>query len=153
MNDPVEDAINPIAPPEHLETEAPLANGDFYSKCVSILSVLLVVAALIGSAIGFAGFVENDQNVTHLLSAFALCFGLGGLAFVPLSIITIYARKAIWAPMPRQRAVIVLLLLLPWFFLSFYLFALGGQLRYGSVAIVICGLFIGAWALRYLKFS
>ena len=158
MNDPEIDgqeieraAITPIAPPEHLRAEIPAETGDFFSKCVLVLSVVLAITALIASAIGFAGFAENDQNFTHLLSAFALCFGIGALAYVPLSIIAVYARKAVWRPLPKIRAIIVLLLILPWLFLCYYLYQLGGQMAYGAVIIALSGLFIAAWSLRFLK--
>lgn len=152
MNEPEAQpsTVTPIAPPEHLQADIPAAKGDFYSKCILVLSVVLAIAALIASAVGFAGFAENDQNFTHLLSAFALCFGVGALAYVPLSIIAVYARQAVWMPLSKIRAIIVLLLILPWFFLCFYLYQLGGQMAYGALIIALSGLFIAAWALRFL---
>ncbi len=144
-------AIEPIAPPEHLIEETANMRGDFYSKCVWVLSVLLALVAFIGSAVFFAGYAENDQNITHLISAFILSFGAGSLAYVPLGIIAFYARKSIRTPLPRARVFIVLLLLMPWLFLSYYLFQLGGQLRKGAIVTILSSLFIGAWALRFLK--
>jgi len=150
--DPTDDApLKPVSPPEHLESFDQTTKGDFYSRCVLVLSAALAVIAIIGSAIGFAGFAENDQNITHLMSAFLLSFGLGSLAFLPLLIIAFYAKNAIWTPLPRYRVFVVLLLILPWFCLCFYLFKLGGLLRMGAIISGLSGLFMALWALRFLK--
>jgi len=143
--------LTPVAPPEHLKAELPAGKGDFYSRCVFVLSILLGLAAFAASAIGFAGFAENDQNFTHLFSAFTLSFGVGALAFVPLGIIAFYARKAIWVPLPKFRAVIVLLLIFPWFFLGYYLLQIGGKMTYFAAIIPLTALFIGIWAIWFLK--
>ena len=145
------DEIRPVAPPDHLESLSPKHPTDFYSKCVFILAVILALLAVIGSGVAFAGFAENDQNFTHLLSAFALSFGIGALLFGPMGLIAIYAKRAIDKPLPRFRAVIVLLLMLPWFVLAFYVFKLGDIWRIFTITGVFASLFISIWALRFFK--
>ena len=151
MSEAEGDDIAPVVTPGHMESQPPVPHGDFYSKCVFWFSLFLAGSALIGSFIGFAGFFENDRNITHLISAFLLCFGLGSLAYIPLLLIAVYARQAILKPLPRDRAIVVLLLVLPWFFVSFYSFQLGGALRYGATLAGLSCLFISGWALRYLR--
>jgi len=146
-----ETPIQPVATPEHLENATLAEKGDFYSRCVFLLAIIIGLAALAMSAVAFAGFAENDQNFTHLLSAFGLCFGIGALAYGPMGLIALYARKAIHHPMPRFRSVIVLLLMLPWFFLAWLVFKLGENWRLIAVLGVLTALFISVWAVRFLK--
>ena len=148
MNEAEIKAVKPITTPEHLSE---VYKGDFYSKCVFVLSIVLGLTALSFSAVAFMGFAENDTGLTHLLSAFALSFGLGALAFLPLSIIAYYAKRAIANPLPSYRAILVLLLILPWFFLCYYLMKIEGVMRYSAIICLLSALFIGAWALRFLR--
>jgi len=146
-----EDTIRPVAIPEHLENAAPLKESDFYSRCVYFLALLVGLSAVIMSAIAFAGFAENDQNITHLLSAFVMSFGIGALAYGPMGLIAFYARKAIHAPLPRLRAIVVVLLMLPWIGLGYFVFKIGGSWRYAAIIGVLTALFILFWAARFLK--
>jgi len=142
--------LKPIAAPDHLASRNK-HTGDFYSKTVYFLSIILAVIAILASAIGFAGFAENDQAIGHLVSAFLLCFGIGALAFGPLGIIAYFARRAIWKPMPSIRAVITLVFLLPWLPLGYYLIRLEGAMRIFGIIAVLATIFIGIWAIRYLR--
>ena len=151
MNDLVDDeTLKPITP-RGAPAETRAATGDFFSKLIFALCIILVIGALIGSAYGFAGFAENDQGVMHLLSAFALCFGLGGLVFVPAGIIAKYAKTAIKTPLSRGRAIVVLLFTLPWLPFCFYLFRLDGLPRTGALFGLFCAVFIAIWAIRFLR--
>lgn len=146
-----ETPISPVAAPEHLEAFTPANPSDFYSRCVFALSLILCIAALIGSGIAFAGFAENDQNATHLLSAFALCFGIGALLLGPMALIAFYAKHAIHQPLPRLRAFIVILLMLPWFGLGYYIYGIGDSWKVIALCGSLAALFIVIWALRYFK--
>ncbi len=152
MTDPVsEDVIRPVSAPEHLPVESQNAKGDFYSRCVFVLAILVGLAAFILSAIAFAGFAENDQNPTHLLSAFGTTFGTGALAFGPMILVAIYARKAIHKPMPRFRAMVVILLMVPWFVLGYFVFKIGDFGRLIALAGLLVTLFITIWAARFMN--
>lgn len=151
MTDNEAEVIRPVSAPEHIEADAPISKGDFYSRCVFWLAVLIGLAAFVFSCITFAGFAENDQNATHLMSAFGVSFGTGALAFGPMTLIALYARKAIYRPLPRFRAVIVLLLMLPWFVLGFYIYSIGDIWRLIAVFGGLATLFITLWALRFMN--
>lgn len=151
MNDNELDTLRPVATPDHLEDDAKSSGGDFYSRCIFILAIFLGFTALIMSGLAFAGFAENDQNITHLISAFGLCFGTGALAYGPMALIALYARKAIHQPLPRFRAIVVLLLMLPWLILAWFVFKLDGNWPYIAVLGALTALFISAWAARYFR--
>ncbi len=151
MNDPTEDTLRPIATPDHLEDEVRSSSSDFYSRCVFLLAMFVGFAALIMSGLAFAGFAENDQNVTHLISAFGLCFGTGALAYGPMALIALYARKAIHQPLPRFRAIVVLLLMIPWLVLAGFVFRIGGNWPYVGVIVAVTAMFISVWAVRYFR--
>lgn len=146
-----DETLKPIMPPDHLFEAAPKLKRDLYSQLVFGLAVILGIAAILASAVAFAGFAENDTGIVHLLSAFLLCFGIGALAFGPLGLIAIYARKAVTKPMTRSRAWIVILLILPWFPLCYFLWPLGDIIRYLAVVTALSGLFFLAWAARFLN--
>ena len=124
---------------------------DFYSQLVFILALILAIGAVIASSVAFAGFAENDTGFGHLVSAFLLCFGIGGLAYIPLSLIAFYGRRAMHTPLPKFRAIVVLLLTLPWFPLGFFLFRAAPSLRIATIIGVLAALFITIWALRFLR--
>jgi len=131
--------------------DKPKTRGDFYSRLVFGLSAILAVAAMIASAIGFAGFAENDTGFWHLVTAFILCFGVGALAYIPLAIISLLAKWAIWVPLTRMTAILIILVILPWLPFAFYLSKAGEVMTKLSIAIVITVLFILFWAARYLR--
>lgn len=146
-----ETPVRPVATPEHLKVRTPASASDFYSRCVFALSLILCIAALLGSGIAFAGFAENDQNATHLLSAFALCFGIGALVLGPMALIAFYAKQAIHQPLSRLRAFIVILLILPWFGLGYFIYRIGDRWKIIAICGFFAALFIVIWALRYFK--
>ncbi len=141
------DMLRPIA--NAIPAARPIT--DLYSRLVFILSIILAVVSLGISAFAFAGFAENDTGAVHLLSAFAICFGAGALAYIPLAIIAFYARRAIHKPLPRYRAVITLLLVLPWFVLSYNLLRYAPKMQVFAGISILSALFITFWALRYFK--
>lgn len=151
MSDQNEDTLRPIAAPDHLKDDVETAGGDFYSRCVFVLAIVVGLAALFLSATAFAGFAENDQNITHLISAFGLCFGTGALAFGPMALIALYARKAVHEPLPRFRAVVVLLLMLPWIVLAWFVFGLQDEWQITALLAALVAGFISVWAVRYFK--
>jgi len=142
-----QETLKPIA--ATAQTARPVT--DLYSRLVFILSVLLALISFGMSAFAFAGFAENDTGAVHLSSAFLLCFGVGALAYVPLGIIAIYARKAVNVPLPRYRAIVTLLLVLPWFGLCYYLLRFAPKLRVFAIISIVSALFITFWAIRYLR--
>ena len=148
---PKKDALNPVLTPDHLEASKPQFRGDFYSRFICVVSASLIVLSLIMSAVAFAGFAENDFNLPHLISAFLLCFGVGALAYGPLTLIFYYAKQAITAPMPKFRVFVVIALILPWFVLGFYLARLQDWVAAGGIVGIVTSLLIGVWALRYLR--
>lgn len=152
MNDSEHDeVIRPVAAPDYQQTEPPRKHGDFYSRCVFLLAILVGLAAVILSGVAFAGFAENDQNPTHLMSAFGTSFGTGALAFGPMILVAIYARTAIYTPLPRYRALIVILLMLPWFVLAYFIFKIGDIWRLVAMTGTLVVLFITIWAARFLN--
>jgi len=146
-----DDVIRPVSTPEHIEKITPKDKGDFYSRCVFLLAIIIGLAAFVLSAIAFAGFAENDQNPTHLLSALSLSFGIGALAFGPMIVVAFFARNAIHAPMPAFRALIVILLMLPWFVLCYFIFKIGDIWRLVAILAALTALFVSIWAARFLN--
>ncbi len=128
-----------------------VGSGDFFSKLIFGLCLILTLCALAASAYAFAGFAENDTGIMHLLSAFALCFGIGGLVFVPMGLIASYAKRAIRVPLSRLRAVVVILLVLPWIPFCYYLLALGELPKIAAIIGMISSLLVALWAARFLR--
>lgn len=151
MSDIEPETLRPVAAPDHLEQEDKAKGGDFYSRSVYILAMFVGFVALIMSGLTFVGFAENDQNITHLISAFGLCFGTGALAYGPMALIALYARKAIDNPLPRFRAIVVLLLMLPWFVLAGLVFRLSGTWQIIAALGALVATFISFWAIRYFR--
>lgn len=146
-----DDIVRPSLPPDHIASDDKKPRGDFYSRLIMTLSAILAIAAVIASAIGFFGFAENDTGVWHLVTAFLLCFGIGALAYLPLAIIFILAKRAIWIPLTRTSAILVACLVLPWLPFAYYLNRIGEPMTFFSVGIVVTVLFILGWALRFLR--
>ncbi len=117
------------------------------------LCAILAGLAWLGSAVFFAGFVENDRGVTHLLAAFITAFGLGAFAYGPLMIIGFFAWQAAKKrrPLTLMRAIIALLLILPWGVLGVFLWPLGGLARGVGVISVFMVVVTAIWAFKSLR--
>ena len=153
MTEVPDETLQPMAPLERHDPGQGGSSGDFFSKLVFILSVLLMITALAASAYAFAGFAENDTGFVHLLSAFALCFGIGGLIFAPMGLVAVYAKRAIRTPLSQLRSFIVLLLVLPWIPFCYYLLGLGELPKLVAIAGIMSAIIIGLWAARFLRRS
>ena len=118
------------------------------SFILSWLARLAAVTVLIGSAYTFYRFAENDFEVKVLLWAFALCFGLGALAYGPLFIIAGLLKRSRKTPTKRQ-AVWVLALSLPWLMAGGILITYPNVMRFlGIAAMGFSGLFT-VWSILH----
>lgn len=137
-----------MSPARPIKQKEPSARvGSFL---LSWLAVIAGIAVLAGSGYMFYLFAENDFGVKVLLSAFALCFGAGSLAFGPLFIIARLIRNGRKMPTKRQ-AVWVLALSVPWLLAGGILVTYPNAMRFaGLLAVVLSALFI-LWAFRHLS--
>ncbi len=156
MNDPDHnsDTLRPVAAPEHLAEPLLAAKtkehgGDFYSRLIFWLCLILAIVSVIASGWAFIGFAENDTGFMHLLSAFLLCFGIGALAYGPLGLTAYFAKKAIYKPMPRLRAIIVILLAWPWLPFAFILAKVSQYGLFAGILAAFTAILIILWAVRY----
>lgn len=120
------------------------------SFLLSWLAIIAGLAVLAGSGYMFYLFAENDWGVKVLLSAFALCFGAGSLAFGPLFIIARLIGQGRKNPAQKQ-AIWVLALSVPWLIAGGVLITYPNAMRYaGILALALSALFI-LWALRHFS--
>ena len=121
------------------------------SFLLSWLAVITGAACVIASGYMFYRFAENDFGVAVLLSAFALCFGVGALAYGPLFIMARLISNGRKNPTKRQ-ALWVLAFSIPWLIAGEILITYPNSMRYlGIFAIGLSVLFI-LWAIRHLIF-
>ena len=137
--------MSAVAPAK--DTRAKPRVGSFLLSWLAIIAGLAVLA---GAAYMFYLFAENDFEAKVLLSAFALCFGAGSLAFGPLFIIGRLIGQGRKNPLKRQ-AFWVLALSVPWMIAGAILITYPNMMRYaGLLAVGLSALFT-LWALRHLS--
>lgn len=144
------DELKPVLDPER-PRNSKAVNGHWLTKTVRAATGTAGALGIIICAFYFLGFAENDQGVLHLLSAFALCFGIGALFYLPTFFI---ARKAhIFlrsGARPRQGRQIIAIIL-PWPVLAFYFAQLGGPWALISAIIFALTLLCGCWGFYISK--
>ena len=139
MDDPNRDRLKPVYPVA--EDKSNIAVSTPYRRWSWVIRLCALLSAI--GAMGicgwyFAGFAENDQGVWHLLSAFALCFGVGLLAYGPLFTLAFWAHKTLKSDARASHPVLSLLLILPWVLVAGLLIPNGG--KWVLAALVIWGL-------------
>jgi len=120
------------------------------SFLLSWLAIIAGLAVLAGSAYMFYLFAENDWGVKVLLSAFALCFGAGSLAFGPLFIIGRLIGQGRKNPLKRQ-AFWVLALSVPWMIAGGVLITYPNAMRYAGLLAVSLSALFALWSIRHLS--
>lgn len=152
---PDESIVTPIGSPRGQETSA-LAKGprslrrdiDCLVFCVCALMALTVFGL---TTYFFYGFAQTDQGFWTLASAFGLCFGVGALAYVPLIIVAIIAKRSLGARASRKNYAFALLLMLPWVCVSLVLTVWSAlPLKYSFIAVLLSAS-LSLWALVRLR--
>ena len=150
MPDPI---IRPIGAPTNEErspVRRSLARDIDRIACIVATLTALVTFGL--SAYFFYGFTQTDTGFWTLASSFALCFGIGSLAYVPAAISAKVALNSARGILDGNAYLLVLILTLPWLLLScVFIFASALPKIYGIIALIISALLL-IWALsRFVK--
>lgn len=78
------------------------------------ISSLTAVGVFLLSCYFFYGFTETDRGVWTLLNSAVLCFGLGALAYGPMIVTAITAKRSLRGKVLRIEFVLIAALMLPW---------------------------------------
>jgi len=124
------------------------SNARVGSFLLSWLAIFVGVACVIISGYMFYRFAENDVGFKVLLSAFALCFGVGALAYIPLFLIAKLIRAGRMRP-AKGQVFWTLALSVPWLIAGAILITYPNAMRYfGGLAVGLSLLFI-FWSVRH----
>ena len=118
---------------------------------VFILSVLITIAAICLAAYFFYGFTQTDQGFWTLASAFGLCFGVGSLAYIPMTITALIARRSAKGRASRKALALVLLLLLPWVCVSLIFIGWSALPKTYGLGALILSTAMCFWAFKRLR--
>lgn len=146
MDDPHGERLKPVYPPIESKTEK--SGSTPYQRWSLGVSVITGLASLfvIGlSGYFFLGFADNDQGVWHLLSAFALCFGTGSLAYGPLAAIAFWAHRSKKMSARYSHPYLTTLLVLPWLIVAGLMVPNGEKWVFAAIGIWLLGLLILFW--------
>ena len=114
------------------------------------LALLTAIGTFCLSAYFLIGFAQTDTGLWTLLSAAALCFGVGALAYGPCGLIAFWARKARRGEGSKTHLWLALILLLPWLGLSIIFIAFSAlPTMYGAAALIITAVLL-LWPIRGL---
>lgn len=143
---PVTKAVKPAT--------ASLARGTLADLIVSIWLAAAALIALGYSVLFFSRFLENDTHFWGILSAFLLCFGVGGFAYVPAGLTSLIAWRSHKNGATQRGLLVSLTMLLPWMVLSVVMVFVSDLPKIYSLPILTTVLILTAWtliSLRYLK--
>ena len=150
--------IIPRQPPKKIKPIQPArAHGAMIGRPASRFTFALALLTAIGtfglSVYFFIGFAQTDTGLWSLLSAAALCFGVGALAYMPCALIALWARQARRGGGSRQHLWLSLLLLLPWLGLSIIAIIFSAlPVVYSAAALIITALLL-LWPVKGLMAS
>ena len=146
MDDPNRERLKPVYPvaqdPSVKAVSTPYRR---WTWAVRFLSAVSALAALALCGYFFIGFADNDQGIWHLLSAFALCFGTGLLAYGPLMAIAVWAHKTLKTDARASHPVLCLLFVLPWVIVAALLIPNGEKWVLGAVFIWVLSAVLLFW--------
>ncbi len=146
MDDPNRERLKPVYPVAQDPSEKPVSTPyRRWSWAVRFISGLSALAALGFCGYFFMGFADNDQGVWHLLSAFALCFGTGLLAYGPLTAIALWAHKTLKSDARASHPVLSLLFIVPWAIVAALLIPNGGKWVIGAAFIWVLSAILLFW--------
>lgn len=126
-------------------------NLRLFTHSVRITAAVACAAAIGLSLYYFAGFAENDQRTAHLLNAFAICFGVGGLFYLPAYYTAKCAHKALTIGHSPGLGFGIYFLMPPWIIVGFFLQASEGLLSVIGAVMSFLALQYIAWAFSLLK--
>lgn len=144
MSEDPDHILRPVIEP--VPNKRPRINAARFVRDFCIFFALIAIGI---STWFFLGFVENDLGFLHLLSAFIMSFGCGGLVFVPLFWIALMAHRPRGSA--RKSAAIVFALILPWPIIAFLFTQLGGIWIIVGLALILTALICLSWAVRLWK--
>ena len=146
MDDPNGDRLKPVNPPEGAAKVKPAHSPyQFWSKSTRFLAIVAGILSLIYCGYLWAGFMENDTGILHLLSAFALCFGAGALAYGPLFVIAYWAHRSAQVGPKKSWTLLTIFLVLPWMIIGAMVMPIGGIWPLIGVGILLFCLFLLFW--------
>ena len=146
MNDPNGERLTPVYPVVP-EAAAKPASTPYrrWSWAVRLIAGLAAIGVMVLCAYLFSGFAENDTGVWHLLSAFALCFGVGLLAYGPLFAIAAWAHNSLKTDARASHPVLSLFLILPWVIVAGLLIPNGGYWVMAAIGIWLLSAVLLFW--------
>lgn len=156
---PDENIITPIGAPRKLgPTKAapltPLPKRSLRRDIDGLIALLAALTALATfglAAYFFYGFTQTDQGFWTLASAFALCFGVGALAYGPCSYVARIAWHAVKGRAARKSYALALLLMLPWVCVSLIFIGFSALPKvYGALALILSASFC-TWAFKRMR--
>jgi len=121
------------------------------TRFIRVLSLILAMLTLCLCGWIFAGFVENDRGVIHLTYAFALCFGVGLLAYGPLFWTAKMAGEVLNTGPSKAHRVVTYIFFIPWLILGGLFMVLGGPWIFYGLGVVFVAIFYLFWAFRLGK--
>lgn len=144
-----------IRPIGAANTRAPSRQGRSLSRDID--SLVFVTASVLAcfifglAAYFFYGFTQTDTGFWTLASAFGLCFGVGSLAYIPLFIIAVIARRSAKSRATRKGFALALLLLLPWVCVSLIFIGFSALPKIYGFGALFLSLSLCFWAFRRLR--
>jgi hypothetical protein len=156
---PDEHIITPIgaAPKARKGERRPTAPNPKRSLARDIDGLVFVICALTAlgsfalSAYFFYGFTQTDSGFWTLASSFGLCFGVGALAYIPLSFIALAARRSSKMRAGRKDYALSLLLILPWVCVSTIFIGWSALPKIYAILSLCLSLAVFIWAFSRLK--
>ena len=142
------DDLTSVLKPSSSKPKGSRGAGSFL---LSWLALAAGWACVIGSGYMFYLFAENDFGVKVLLSAFALCFGVGALGFIPLFIIARLIKNS-RKLLRKNQAYWGLALSVPWLITGAVMLSYPNNMRYAGLFAVILSILFIIWAFRHLRY-
>lgn len=136
--------VRPIAD-KRRSRATPHKRKQILSHIVRIVALLTAIIGLAFSGWYFMGFAENDGGFKHLASAAFLSFALGGLLYIPSALIALRAHHVVRGR--RRPGVLPLILILPWFPISWRMFVLEGIWMSAALCLFGFALLVFIWVL------
>jgi len=145
--------MEPIVPIVETKPAASPARGSLADLIACLLAALAAVTAFAYSAIFFSRFLENDTHPWGIQSAFLLCFGVGGFAYIPAAIISLIAWQSHKKGAVIRALLWALILLIPWLILALILTFISDMPKIYSLPILITVILLTSWVLISLQKS
>ena len=117
------------------------------SHIIMVITAIVFCVALIASAYYFTGFLGGGRSWVAILQAFAMCFGLGAMLYVPAAILFFTARHIRKSGPKLSIGIAAICIALPLIFYGVFGQVTNMPYAFITFAVLAYGLLILCWGI------